>query len=96
MFGNLYGLFNMTLFLLLVNFLAALVAVQFLRGDLSNNVLMNFGNVYNSFLAMYQITSSENWTTILYDTAAAEVALGQTVIALIYISFWLLFSSCKF
>lgn len=91
-FGNLYGLFNMTLFLLMVNLLAALVAVQFLRGDLPGSLLMNFGNLYNSFLAMYQISSSENWTTVLYGAATAEVSLGQAVLVIIYVSFWLLFS----
>jgi hypothetical protein len=93
-FGNLYGLLNMTAFLLLVNYIAALVAVQFLRGDLPNSQLMHFGNVYYSFLGVYQLCSSENWTTVLYGAATSEVPFGQTVIALVYLSFWLLFSFC--
>ena len=55
MFGNLYGLVNMSLFLLLANYVAALVAVQLLRGDLGDDVTMNFGQIYTSFLAMYQV-----------------------------------------
>ena len=45
----------MTLFLILANYIGALVAVQLLRGDLSGDVNMNFKEVYNSFLAMYQV-----------------------------------------
>ncbi|KAF7334437.1 hypothetical protein MVEN_02273100 [Mycena venus] len=45
-FGNMYGLVNMTLFLILVNFIAALVSVQFLRGDLSADQTMNFGTLF--------------------------------------------------
>ncbi|KIY44406.1 hypothetical protein FISHEDRAFT_51638 [Fistulina hepatica ATCC 64428] len=92
-FGNVYGLANMTLFLFLVNFLSAVVAVQFLRGDLTDDNTMNFGQIYNAFLAMYQIFSSENWTNVLYSTGEAELDLGQTVITLIFISMWLLFAN---
>ncbi len=86
----------MTFFLLLVNFIAALVAVQFLRGDVSNSQLMDFRNVYNSFLGVYQLCSSENWTTVLYSAATSEVPFGQVVLTVVYLSFWLLFSYCAF
>ncbi|KAF8639058.1 hypothetical protein AX17_001754 [Amanita inopinata Kibby_2008] len=91
-FGNMYGLVNMSLFLLLVNYLAALVVVQFLRGDISNQEAINFGNVYNAFLAVYQIFSSENWTTVLYSAAGAETNLRQTVITVVFLASWLLFA----
>ncbi|KAI6015330.1 Ion transport protein-domain-containing protein [Pisolithus orientalis] len=92
-FGNLYGLANMTLFLILVNFLAALVAIQFLQGDMSGNTTMNFGQLWNSFLAVYQVLSSENWTTVLYDATVVELPLGQAVIVATFISCWLLFAN---
>ena len=81
-------------FLLLVNYIAALVAVQFLRGDLPSTQLMHFGDVYYSFLGVYQLCSSENWTTVLYGAATSEVPFGQTVITLVYLSFWMLFAYC--
>ncbi|KAJ7906586.1 Ion transport protein-domain-containing protein [Mycena leptocephala] len=92
-FGNMYGLANMTLFLILVNFIAALVSVQFLRGDLSAEKTMNFGTLFNAFLAMYQVFSSENWTDILYATAGAEKVFGQSVIAVIFVAGWMLFAN---
>lgn len=94
-FGNMYGLVNMTLFLLLVNFIAALVAIQLLRGDVPGNNNINFGEIFNAFLGIYQIFSSENWTNILYETVEAEIPLSQAVIIAIFMSTWLLFANCK-
>ena len=91
-----YGLANMALFLIIVNYIAALVAVQLLRGDFSSSTGVNFGQVWNSFLAMYQVFSSENWPNVLYGAATVEIPLGQTVIVLIFISAWFLFANCEF
>ena len=90
-----YGLANMALFLMIVNYLAALVAVQLLRGDFGNDVTINFGEIFNSFLAMYQVFSSENWPDVLYAAGQAEVQLGQTVIVVIFVTAWMLFANCK-
>jgi hypothetical protein len=59
--GNLAGLSNMILFLLLSVGLAALVAVQLLRGDIpqeenGEHIQANFKQVYNGFLGMYQVS----------------------------------------
>jgi voltage-dependent calcium channel len=59
-FGNSSGLLNMIAFMLITNGLAALAAVQLLRGDMTppgnnNNNNMNFSQIWISFLAMYQV-----------------------------------------
>ena len=97
MFGNIYGVANTALFLIIVNYIAALVAVQLLRGDFiaSSSSFVNFGQVWNSFLAMYQVSSSENWPTVLYGAATAEIPFGQAIIALIFIAAWFLFANCE-
>ena len=70
-FRNVVGLLNLILFVFLITYLAAIFAVQLFRGvipaedDSGNTIDMTFFTIYNSFLAMYQILSSENWTTIL-------------------------------
>ncbi|KAH8826844.1 Ion transport protein-domain-containing protein [Flagelloscypha sp. PMI_526] len=92
-FGNVYGLINMTLFLLLVNYLAALVGVQLLRGDIGGDETINFGQLFNAFLGVYQVFSSENWTSVLYGATGAELELGQVVIVAIYVTAWMLFSN---
>ncbi|KIK93928.1 hypothetical protein PAXRUDRAFT_828487 [Paxillus rubicundulus Ve08.2h10] len=92
-FGNLYGLTNMILFLMLVNFLAALVGIQLIQGDMNGTNTMNFGQLFNSFLAVYQIFSSENWTTVLYNATDAELNLGQAIIICTFLTCWLLFAN---
>ena len=93
-FGNLRGLANMVLFLMLVNYLAALFAVQLLRGDMQGSLIMNFGQIFTSFLAVYQVFSSENWTTVLYNAADAEVPLGQSWIVILFFVGWFFFANC--
>jgi len=90
-----YGLANMALFLMIVNYIAALVAVQLFRGALTDGEFINFGEVWNSFLGMYQVLSSENWVDVLYGAGMAEIPLGQAVIALIFVAAWMLFANCK-
>jgi hypothetical protein len=85
----------MCLFLILVNYIAALVSVQLLRGDITPNAGMNFGQLFTAFLAIWQIFSSENWTNVLYLAATSEVVLGQTIIVTTFLACWFLFSNCK-
>lgn len=93
-FANMRGLTNMLLFLMIVNYLAALFVSQILRGDMQNSLPMNFGEIFTSFLAIYQIFSSENWTAVLYNSAVAELPLGQAVIVILFFVGWLFFANC--
>ena len=98
-FGSMSGLFNMILFLLLMVGLACLIAAQLFRGDIpqeddeGESVEMNFKHIFNSFLAMYQIFSSENWTTILFSALSNEGQYRQAVIAGIFLCGWFLFAN---
>ncbi|EFP81922.2 uncharacterized protein PGTG_08171 [Puccinia graminis f. sp. tritici CRL 75-36-700-3] len=93
--GSLNGLVNMILFLLAINFFSALFAAQYLRGLIpkSDQTEMTFYSMWNSFLAMYQIFSSENWTTVLYSGMAAQAPYKQAFISGIFLSLWFLFSN---
>ncbi|OXH34034.1 high-affinity cell membrane calcium channel [Cryptococcus neoformans] len=92
-FGSFSGLLNMVIFLFLMNFLGALMALQLFRGDLEAGETITFSQTYNSFLGMYQIFSSENWTDIVYDTMGAESQYKQNIIAAIFLCGWFLFSN---
>ncbi|KAK0551675.1 calcium channel protein [Tilletia horrida] len=98
-FGSMAGLFNMILFLLLMVGLSALIAVQLFRGDIpqldddGNQIEMTFKQMYNSYLAMYQIFSSENWTDVLWNNLVFELPFKQTVFAGIFICGWFLFAN---
>jgi len=73
MLGNVSGLLNLILFVWLFVFLAAILAAQMFRGSIpptnpntGDTIRVTFSSLWNSYLGMYQIFSSENWTTILY------------------------------
>ncbi|KAA8567394.1 hypothetical protein EYC84_010413 [Monilinia fructicola] len=40
--------------------------------DSGDAVQVNFSTIFNSFLGLYQILSSENWTTLLYDVTGID------------------------
>ncbi|PWN28045.1 hypothetical protein BDZ90DRAFT_239367, partial [Jaminaea rosea] len=97
-FGSLSGLLNMIVFLLLMVGLASLVAVQLFRGDIQaesdgESVQMTFKQIYNGYLAMYQIFSSENWNDVLFDVISDESQFKQAVIAGLFIGGWFLFAN---
>ncbi|EIW66778.1 hypothetical protein TREMEDRAFT_40774 [Tremella mesenterica DSM 1558] len=91
-FGSFAGMLNLIVFLILINFIGALVAIQLLRGDLTSDQTITFSQTYNSFLGMYQIFSSENWTTVLYGAMSAEYQWAQGWLAAIFLCGWFLFA----
>lgn len=74
--GNAAGIANLMLFVFLMTFLVSIFASQLFRGEIPvfkdggelNRI--SFFTIYNSFLGMYQILSSENWTDILYSVTS--------------------------
>ena len=86
----------MSLFLIEINLLAALFAVQLVSGDVKQGNLIDFGTLYNTFLAIYQVFSSENWTDVLYTAAVPEVPLRQSAVVVLFIAGWMFFANCEF
>ncbi|KAH7080347.1 calcium-channel protein CCH1 [Paraphoma chrysanthemicola] len=98
-FGNFSGLLNLILFVFLLTFLAAIFASQLFRGELpeedadGNTVRVPFFDIYNSFLGMYQIFSSENWTTILYGVTGYQQKYGTAWIGASFCILWFIFAN---
>lgn len=95
--GNTRGLLNLMFFLICAVYIAALIACQLIRADAPREVYgeaqeMTFKNIFNAFVAMYQILSSENWTTILYGVQANETLYHQAWIVAIFFLVWFVFS----
>lgn len=71
--GNATGIANLMFFVFLMTFLMAIFASQMFRGELpkvnedGELVRISFYQIFNSFLGMYQILTSENWTDVLYN-----------------------------
>ncbi|KAI7195232.1 calcium channel-like protein subunit Cch1 [Hortaea werneckii] len=88
------GVLNLILFVFLFTFLAAIFATQLFRGefpqeDSEGNVLqVNFSTIYNSFLGMYQLLSSEDWTGVLYNATRFMVDSHTAWIAATFLIIW--------
>lgn len=73
--GDASGVANLMLFVFLMTFLVSILACQLFRGVIpthsdGNLIRTSFFTLYNAFLGMYQILSSENWTDILYNVTS--------------------------
>ena len=93
-FRNTIGLLNLIFFLFLMTFLAAIFATQLFRSQIpsedpsGSSISITFKDIYNSFLGMYQILSSENWTTILYNVTAYTTNFNTAWISASFIILW--------
>lgn len=96
--GNVSGIANLMLFVFLMTFLMAIFAAQLFRGEIpqydmyGNFIEVTFGSIWNSFLGMYQILSSENWTSVLYDVTAYSTSLHMAWIGAIFLIAWFILS----
>ncbi|KAH0551448.1 hypothetical protein GP486_007337 [Trichoglossum hirsutum] len=92
--GNVSGLINLIVFVFLLTFLGAIFAVQLFRGELpqqdnqGNDIEVPFSTIYNAFLGMYQILSSENWTQIVYTVTSYGKSFHSSWIGAIFFVIW--------
>jgi len=97
--GNASGIGNLMLFVFLITFLISIFAVQMFRGELpqvdgsGNTIRTTFFTIYNTFLGMYQILSSENWTNILYSVTANENARNMASIGAVFFIGWFILAN---
>ncbi|EUC42908.1 hypothetical protein COCMIDRAFT_7576 [Bipolaris oryzae ATCC 44560] len=98
-FKNASGLLNLILFVFLLTFLASIFASQLFRGEIPEEddngdpIRVAFFDIYNSFLGMYQIFSSENWTTILYNVTNYQKPFGIAWIGASFCILWFIFAN---
>ncbi|KAK4634786.1 Calcium-channel protein cch1 [Fulvia fulva] len=93
------GVANLILFVFLLTFLAAIFAAQLFRGQLpilddqGNYIQVNFATIFNAFLGMYQVLSSENWTTVMYNVARFDKQYGTAWIAATFFIIWFILAN---
>lgn len=98
-FGNVGGLLNLIVFVFLITFLAAILASQLFRGEFpaedktGATIRITFFDIYNSFIGMYQILSSENWTSLMYNATQFEVHLNTAWLAAIFFIMWFILAN---
>jgi hypothetical protein len=98
-FSNIVGLLNLIVFVFLLTFLAAILASQLFRGefptiDNSGTVIhITFKDIYNCWIGMYQILSSENWTILLYNATQFEVEWSTAWLSAIFFIMWFILAN---
>lgn len=92
--GDSTGILNLMLFVFLITLFMAIFASQLFRGEIplqddsGDSIEINFSTMWNSFLGMYQILSSENWTNILYTVTAYTTAYETSWIGAMFLIGW--------
>lgn len=100
-FGNVGGLLNLIVFVFLLTFLASIFASQLFRGEIpeqadGETINVPFNDIWNSFIGMYIIFSSENWTDILYVVTGYQKAFGTAWIGASFVILWFIFANRKY
>lgn len=99
-FGNVSGLLNLIVFVFLLTFLASIFASQLFRGEIpetdgGDTVRVPFNDIWNSFIGMYIIFSSENWTEIMYTVTGYQKSFGTAWIGASFCILWFIFANRK-
>ncbi|KAG1470308.1 hypothetical protein G6F56_002758 [Rhizopus delemar] len=92
--GSMYGLFNLTFFIVLSTLLSSIIAYQLFEGVINETgEEMRFFSIYNTFAALYQLFSGEDWTTVLYNVLEAGSTNKNSAIYALFLVFWFCFSN---
>lgn len=89
------------MFLFMITFFCAILACQLVRGDIptidlnGNEYEMSFRTIWNAFLGMYQILSSENWTAILYSATSFQTQYHVAWISASFFILWFIVGNSK-
>ncbi|KAH8663145.1 BcCCH1, calcium channel protein [Tricladium varicosporioides] len=97
--GNSGGIGNLMLFVFLITFLLSIFAAQMFRGEIpqkdsnGKDNIVTFFTIYNSFLGMYQILSSENWTAVLYDVTTNTTHFNTAWMGAVFFIGWFILAN---
>ncbi|KAH6685212.1 calcium-channel protein cch1 [Plectosphaerella plurivora] len=88
--SNPSGIGNLILFVFMITYFMAIFASQLFRGvlELDDDVFVTFFTIYNSFLGMWQVLSSEDWTTIVFNLKAEMAKTHQGWVVSIFFIGW--------
>jgi len=97
--GNVFGLLNLIVFVFLITFLTAILAVQIFRGQIpttdasGTTIRITFSDIYNAFIGMYQILSSENWTILMYNSTQYQQLWGESWMGATFFVLWFILAN---
>lgn len=97
--GNVTGLLNLIVFVFLITFFTAILAVQIYRGEIpsidiqGDTIVITFADIYNSFIGMYQVLSSENWTKLMYNATTYNLGWNSAWIGASFFILWFILAN---
>ncbi|KAK9722726.1 hypothetical protein K7432_002447 [Basidiobolus ranarum] len=93
--GNVIGMMNLFLFILMCIGVSATVAMQLFGGQIGpdDDLDMNFDNFAASFLALFQIFSGDNWTDLLFGLTGLQRQHNMAVFSSVFILLFFCFSN---
>lgn len=96
--SNFRPILNITLFYYLLTFLAAILACVLLRGAIpiksdGETNFIAFQHLANAFLGMYMVSSTENWTSMLYLAVENTDSNFSRICVAGFFMFWFVLSS---
>ncbi|CAH6718527.1 calcium-channel protein Cch1p [[Candida] jaroonii] len=98
--GNIGQLLDLSLFYFLLTMLTSIIYSRFFEGvitaemaDEDDDITFDFQSLPNTFAGLYTITSTENWTDILYALQGYQTSASARVFAAIFLIGWFLISN---
>lgn len=99
--GNIQQLVDLTLFFFVLTFLVSIIYCRFFEGvitleiasDAGSDANFDFQTLPNTFVGLYTITSTENWTTILYLLQGYQTTPSSRVFSAMFLIGWFLISN---
>lgn len=97
-FSNVAGLLNLVLFVGIITLITAIFAIQLFRNQIPREIdgevtPVGFFDMWNSFIGMYQILSSEDWTSIMYTAQEASNEWNTAWITAMFFIMWFILSN---
>lgn len=98
--GNIGQLLDLSLFYFLLTMLTSIIYSRFFEGVITPEILeedddisFDFQSLPNTFAGLYTITSTENWTDILYALQGYQTSASSRVFSAIFLIGWFLISN---
>lgn len=91
--GNYYTIWTLTIFLFGNTLFSGIVVTQLLRGLVPMNDELSFFDLGSSFLGMYSITTTENWTDLLYLVVEYSRNSFEGVLYATFFIIWFIYSN---
>jgi Ion transport protein. len=95
--GNFRAIYDLALFYFILTFLASIIVARYFEGfiaeDMFDDVDFPVQTLPNAFIALYVITSTENWTDIMYALQENATTTSARSFGAVLLIFWFFLSN---